>query len=493
MFLIGMLLLSMVMVDINAVPVAKLCVDIPCWVGWYGHEFVANANITDVEDLYGFEFKLGWDTTWLDLVGAEISPPAEWGTDYVIAKNETTENYNATHGRYWLNVSALAPAPSFNGSMILAKLTFNVTYMELAPPWEKWFCLDLHDTKLKDPEGLPISHEVYDGFLVIPGVCPCIPEVKVMPDYYEATTLGENFTIYISFALYNAYFEFRDWKAKLGYNTTLLDVIKVEEGPFLGYFRTSDKRYFAASIHEEEGYVNMSGGILGTCATPYGGGTIAKVTFNVTHVTTFPTIATCVLDLYDTNFTMYGPGPDVDDGYYQAPYACVDITDVLVWLEPPRGPRILIIPEVYITWDVRVNVTVHNDGTVPINCTVNAYYYNVTTNLMGTQNLTNLDPCNSATLKFTWDVSGLPEEAVYTVKANATCTCGANDEFVYGQVKIRLLGDPNGDGVVDIIDIKIIKLVYMRCIENPFADLDGDGVVNILDVKRLKMIYSGWL
>lgn len=120
-----MLLLSMVMVGVDAVPVAKLCVDIPCWVGWGGHDVVVNVNITDVEGLYGFEFKLGWNaTTYVHLAGVEILPPVEWGTNYVVFKNETIENYNATHGRYWLNVSALDPALSFNGSTILVKLTF---------------------------------------------------------------------------------------------------------------------------------------------------------------------------------------------------------------------------------------------------------------------------------------------------------------------------------------------------------------------------------
>jgi len=323
MFFGGMLLLSMIMVGINTVPVARLCVDIPCWVGWKGKEFVANVNITNVEDLYNFEFKLAWETTYLDFIGVEITPPAEWDTDYAIFKNETIENYNATHGRYWLNVSALAPASSFNGSMILAKLTFNVTYLAVTPPMEIWCCLDLYDTKLENPEGLLISHEVYDGSYAILLLCPGIPELEVQPNYYEATTFGENFTINIFYNLMNCYFDFGHWKAKLGYNTTLLDVIKVEEGSFIADFRRPDKKYFAASIHEEEGYVNMTGGILGPCASPYGCGTLAKVTFNVTYATTFPSIATCDLHLYDTNFTkstgQEAMQHDIIDGSYQAP------------------------------------------------------------------------------------------------------------------------------------------------------------------------------
>ena len=322
-FLAEMLLSSMVMVGVNAAPVAKLCVDIPCWVGWNNHEFVANVNITDVENLYSFEFKLGWNTTYMNLIGVEISPPTEWSTNYVVVKNETVENHNATHGRYWLNVSALAPAPSFNGSRILAKLTFKVTYYVVSDPViENWCLLNLYDTNLRDLKGLLISHEVYNGSVVVISQCPCIPFFDMWPDYYKATTVGENFTVDIYLLLYNAYFWDGGWKARLGYNTTLLDVIQVEEGPFIGRFRPADKRFFTVDIHEEEGYVNMTGGTLGTCATPYGSGTIAKVTFQATFATTLPTIATSVLDL-DANLTdsegKSGWELEAFDGLYEAP------------------------------------------------------------------------------------------------------------------------------------------------------------------------------
>jgi len=322
-FLAEMLLLSMVMVCVNATPVAKLCVDIPCWVGWNNHEFVANVNITDVEDLYSFEFKLGWNTTYMNLTGVEISPPTEWSTNYVVVKNETIENYNATHGRYWLNVSALAPAPSFNGSRILAKLTFKVTFHVVSDPViEIWCLLNLYDTNLRDPKGLLISHEVYNGSVVVISQCPCIPFIDMWPNYYKATTVGENFTANIHLRLYNAYFWDGGWKARLGYNTTLLDVIQVEEGPFIRRFRPADKRFFTVDIHEEEGYVNMTGGTLGPCATPYGGGTVAHVTFRATYATTQPIIATCVLDL-DANLTdsegQSGWELEAYDGLYEAP------------------------------------------------------------------------------------------------------------------------------------------------------------------------------
>jgi len=58
-------------------------------------------------------------------------------------------------------------------------------------------------------------------------------------------------------------------------------------------------------------------------------------------------------------------------------------------------------------------------------------------------------------------------------------------------VEVVLYGDVNGDGKVDIGDVKKVKLAYSGVIEEPRADLNGDGVVDIGDVKKIKLIYSG--
>jgi hypothetical protein len=337
--LVALLLMSMVMMGVNEVPVTRLCVDIPCWT-W--NRFVANVNVTDVQNLYSFEFKLAWNKTLLDLIGVNITSPEEWNTNYVIFRNETMQNYNGTHGRYWLNMSALAPAPSFNGSTILVKLTFDVIYWLHVYPEHILAHLDLYDTKLNDPEGSPIPHETHDGLYLIPPFCPCTPWLEVKPDYYEATTLGENFTINVYVDMFPQFF-FTDWKAKLGYNTTLLDVIEVEEGSFLARFREEGERYFTASINEEEGYVNVTGGILSMCDVPAGSGSLAKVTFNATYLARCSEDGTCLLNLYDTNLTSNWESPIshyVYDGFYQAPRAeltgdmngdgIVDIQDIVI-------------------------------------------------------------------------------------------------------------------------------------------------------------------
>jgi len=58
---------------------------------------------------------------------------------------------------------------------------------------------------------------------------------------------------------------------------------------------------------------------------------------------------------------------------------------------------------------------------------------------------------------------------------------------------LRSWGDVDGNGRIDILDVKKVKLAYSGIIVEPFADLDDNGVIDILDVKKIKLIYSGLL
>jgi len=171
----------------------------------------------------------------------------------------------------------------------------------------------------------------------------------------------------------------------------------------------------------------------------------------------------------------------------------VDITSVVPWFKNR------VINGVYRAWTdpanpVQVLVTVHNNGTLPLNCTVNVYCFNATvTYLIGTQNVSNLPSCNTITLTFRWNVAVLKAKNTYTLKANATCPCTASDEFINGNVKVRLWGDVDDSGAIDILDLKKVKLAFSGYIDEPFADLDGDCDVDILDLKKEKLILSGFI
>ena len=128
-----------------------------------GQEFTINIVIENVSDLAGFELKLFWNTTLADLEDVDIFPP--W-SDYFLVKNETQEDIGDGRGMFWLALIMLPPSEPFNGTTVLATLTFNATNIGTS-------ILDLDQVKLGDSLANPIPTNIVDGYIeshiAIPG------------------------------------------------------------------------------------------------------------------------------------------------------------------------------------------------------------------------------------------------------------------------------------------------------------------------------------
>lgn len=113
-----------------------------------GATFSVNVKITDVVNLYGYEFKLQYDTTLLTATEVVVGSFFEPG--YEVWKNEI----NDAAGYTWLGVTQ---SPKENtgvsGSGTLAVIAFTVD-----TPGE--FHFSLYDTKLGDTGGQPIPHNI---------------------------------------------------------------------------------------------------------------------------------------------------------------------------------------------------------------------------------------------------------------------------------------------------------------------------------------------
>jgi len=149
------------------------------------------------------------------------------------------------------------------------------------------------------------------------------------------------------------------------------------------------------------------------------------------------------------------------------------------------------LTEVPSGWNITIDVAVRNEGVFVEKFNVTVYSDNNTvvehavTVFPGARNLT-----------FVWDTTGVAE-GEYTIEAEVSMVLGENDTddntMVDGTIRVRIMGDLNDDGVINILDLKRVKLAYSGYIVEPFADIDGNGEVNILDVKIEKLIYSGIL
>jgi len=139
-----------------------------------GGIFSVNVTIVDVQNLYGLEAILSWDSTVLTLVNAEV----QLGQDGGVLNAPVYIVDNSTQGsRYTVSATSMNPAPSFNGTGNIVRMNFSVigtgtcklnlqTQLYDYPPPER-------DPRLS----LPIAHEDVDGFFQ--GVIPEFPSYSV--------------------------------------------------------------------------------------------------------------------------------------------------------------------------------------------------------------------------------------------------------------------------------------------------------------------------
>ena len=144
---------------------------------------------------------------------------------------------------------------------------------------------------------------------------------------------------------------------------------------------------------------------------------------------------------------------------------------------------------IYQGFNANINVTVLNKGNFDENVTV-TLYCNITANkIIGTQNVT-LSAGQNETIAFVWDTTGVPYCHNYTLTTVASIPADnnpADNTLGGGPVKVRILGDMNGDGTVDIYDA--ITFANSETFGsqkgdarwNADADINRDGITDIFD------------
>ncbi len=119
--------------------------------------------------------------------------------------------------------------------------------------------------------------------------------LRVSPLTYVSNTFGETFKVDVN--VYNVE-NLHAFGFKLSYNTTLLDVVQVVQGPFFPppFESSIDK----LEVNETKGSVWFSMSLSNSTAPRNGNGTLASITLNCTFAPVLPTKACCVLDLHET-------------------------------------------------------------------------------------------------------------------------------------------------------------------------------------------------
>ena len=149
----------------------------------------------------------------------------------------------------------------------------------------------------------------------------------------------------------------------------------------------------------------------------------------------------------------------------------------------------------YVGWTIDVNVTIQNVGDYVESVNVTVYCeddvietFNVPTLLIG----------KSITLSFTWNTTGLIPCHNYVVECQADVLPGEtnveNNVYVAGVVKIKMTGDVNGDGEINIIDIAAVAIAYGSNVGDSkyrlICDLNRDDTINILDISLVAKSFG---
>ena len=151
---------------------------------------------------------------------------------------------------------------------------------------------------------------------------------------------------------------------------------------------------------------------------------------------------------------------------------------------------------VYQGFSANINVTVKNNGDFSETVAV-TLYYNITENkIIGIQNATLLTG-ESKTLQFTWNTTSVPYCHNYTLTAVATIPAdynAADNTLDNTYIKVRILGDVNGDGKVDGKDIALAAISFGTVPEdarwNPDADINLDGKIDGKDLVLIALRFG---
>jgi hypothetical protein len=148
----------------------------------------------------------------------------------------------------------------------------------------------------------------------------------------------------------------------------------------------------------------------------------------------------------------------------------------------------------YQGWVLRVNVTVANLGNATESFSV-TLYCNATA--VATKPVANLGPANTQTLSFDWNTALVPCAFNYSIRALASTNLGeidtTNNELIVGPMDLRVLGDINGDGEVNMRDVLFAVHIFRshpgRVDWTPDADLNRDGIVDMRDIVSVVMNF----
>jgi len=421
-----------------------------------GDTFNVNVSITNASTLNSWSASVFYSNTLL------MATEAVEG-DFLMSFGSTTfsftiqNDFNSTHGRVQMTCALASGEAEGNGQ--LANVTFQVLDYGATP-------IALADISLLDSLGSPVPSTSEDGYFnnVLLAKLAIDPSEVSGPEYLPGTTFTVNVTLDDVENLRTCIFN-------LNYTPWVIQEINIYTPPVSG--QAPVKRL---QIDDDAGFI-LANLTYRNGITTYEPVPIMTVEFQVLAMGVSP------INLTDTQlYDMDGlpVAHEVHHGIFIGLIRDVAVLDVTTDLNIA-----------YQGWIVQINVTVKNKGNVTETFDVKIYY-NAT--LGPTETVTDLPPNEETLVVIEWNTTLVPYYSNYNITAEAgpvpfEFNLGDNTLQMVGYVRIRIMGDIDDNGVVDMRDISAVTNAYGSHADDPpptkynlYLDLNRDRRIDLRDI-----------
>ncbi|MEM2702764.1 MAG: dockerin type I domain-containing protein [Candidatus Bathyarchaeia archaeon] len=416
--------------------------------------FNITLQVINIQDLYRWDLKVYYKNNILTAFEAfEGDFLKSYGATMFEAAIQ--QSYNSTHGEITLSCRLVGAEIGAYGSGDLAIITFEV--------------LDYGDTSiiisndnLYDSSGIPITHTKESGYFsnVLVAKLSVDPLEIINPALVPCSSFNINVTI-------NDVEDVKTIIFNLTYNRDVLLELQVAIPPVLGQIPTKK-----LIIDDENGYVWVKLTYPNAIST-YTPQILATITFHVEAYGVSP------INLTDTSIINSAGGSIAHEAHHGIFVGLIrDIAVMAIEVHPTFA---------YQGWLVYINITVKNIGNLTETFTVKAKYDGT---IINQTSVTNLPPYDETTVTIVWKTKNVAPCRNYTISAEAEPLPFeinlANNLLTNGAVKIKIMGDIDGDGKVTMSDVDIFITAFGTYPSHPRwsseADLDQNGRISMSDV-----------
>lgn len=422
--------------------------------------FTISIKIEEVYDLNKSEFWIAYNTAVLDVANITINPLFPANQQKILVMEE--------EGKVMV-LSWLHPSPPFTGNITLANVTFHVTSIGES-------VLDLFNITLTDKFGENISYgEPTDGFFsnILKAKLYVDPKELINP----ALKPGDEVIFHI--IMENAY-DIYGYEFSLHYDNKILTCL----GAIIKPIGNETNFNTEISVEDKTGQIKVNV----TYYPPAEPVNVKPPTIIVDIYFQVKSYGSSMLDLHNTKIVNQHGDPimhEVEDGFFATIIKDVAILEVTPVQEKVYPGRI-----------VTIKVTAANLGDVAETFNVSLYRDGI---LISKQTVTDLPSKQNYTLTFYWNTTGLSPGTNCSLKAEASLVPyeinTLNNVLVQGYVFIKMIGDINGDRIIDIHDVVMAASIYDAKEGDPNWNPDADvaepyGLIDIFDIVTITGKYG---